>query len=370
MGAQLPGIVLTLNAGSSSLKYALFGPLQNKTGRIARGETEGVSGNYDAMLGDVLAWTEQHLGGAALTAVGHRIVHGGDFIQPLLLNNATVAALAALAPLAPLHQPHNLAAVTALAKLRPGLPQVGCFDTAFHHSMDDTARRFGLPRALEASGIRRYGFHGLSYEYIAGRLREIAPAQAGGRIIVAHLGSGASLCALKDGRSVDTTMSFTPLDGLVMATRCGALDPGVLLYLMQARGMDAAELQDLLYAKSGLLGVSGITGDMRQLLASRDVKAAEAIELFVYRAAREIGALSASLGGLDGVVFTGGIGENSADVRAAIVARMGWLGLTLDAAANGTGAIRISADSSRVWAWAIPTDEEAVIARHTLALAG
>lgn len=369
MSAHLPGIVLTLNAGSSSLKYALFGALHDKMERIAEGENEGVSGNYDAMLGDVLAWTEQHLEGAALMAVGHRIVHGGDLTQPRLLDDATMASLASLAPLAPLHQPHNLAAVAALAKLRPGLVQVGCFDTAFHHSMDDQARRFGLPRALEASGIRRYGFHGLSYEYIAGRLREIAPAQAGGRIIIAHLGSGASLCALKGGRSIDTTMSFTPLDGLVMATRCGALDPGVLLYLMQARGMDGAGLQDLLYGKSGLLGVSGISGDMRKLLTSADIGAKEAIALFVYRAAREVGALSAALGGLDGVVFTGGIGQNSPVIRAAIADRMGWLGLTLDPAANNTGAVRISTESSRVWALALPTDEEAVIARHTLALA-
>jgi acetate kinase len=331
---------------------------------------EGLNGNYDAVLDEVLAWTEAHLAGAQLAAAGHRIVHGGDFTQAMLLDDAAMTTLAALAPRAPLHQPHNLAAVRALAKLRPGLPQVGCFDTAFHQTMDATARRFGLPRALEVTGIRRYGFHGLSYEYIAGRLKEIAPAQAGGRIIIAHLGSGASLCALKNGRSMDTTMSFTPLDGLVMGTRCGALDPGVLLYLMQARGMDAAGLQDLLYDKCGLLGVSDISGDMRLLLSSSDVRAGEAVALFVWRAAREIGALSASLGGLDGIVFTGGIGENSAVIRAAIAARMGWLGLTLDAAANGTGAIRISMAGSPVWAWAIPTDEEAVIARQTLALAG
>ncbi len=360
-----PGLVLTLNAGSSSLKYALFGDK-----RIAQGKSEGVSANYDAMLDDVLKWTEEHLGGNILTGAGHRIVHGGELADPILLDDAALTRLDALAPLAPLHQPHNLAAVRALAELRPGLPQVGCFDTAFHRTMDATARRFGLPRALEDSGIRRYGFHGLSYEYISGRLREVAPAQAGGRIIIAHLGSGASLCALRDGRSIDTTMSFTPLDGLVMGTRCGALDPGVLLYLMQARGMDAVGLQDLLYDKSGLLGVSDISGDMRLLLASGDARAREAIELFVYRAAREIGALGASLGGLDGIVFTGGIGENSAVIRAAIAARMGWLGLTLDAAANGAGAIRISAADSPVWAWAIPTDEEAVIARQTRTLAG
>lgn len=359
------GTVLTLNAGSSSLKYALF---SNK--RIAQGKIEGLSGNYDAVLGDVLKWTHDHLGDETLSAVGHRIVHGGDFAEARRLDDTTIKALAALMPLAPLHQPHNLAAVAALAKLRPGLVQVGCFDTAFHHSMGATARRFGLPRALEASGIRRYGFHGLSYEFIAGKLAEIAPARAGGRIVVAHLGSGASLCALKAGRSVDTTMSFTPLDGLVMGTRCGALDPGVLLYLIQARGMDAAALQDLLYDRSGLLGVSNISDDMRILLASSDAGAKEAIELFVWRAVREIGALSAALGGLDGIIFTGGIGENSAVIRAAIAARMDWLGLALDTTANQAGHITISAASSAVQAWVIPTDEEAVIARHTMALAG
>ena len=366
----LPAIVLTLNAGSSSLKFALFGDTGIAPVRIAEGKIEGIGRNYDVVLDDVLQWTQQHLAGAALTAVGHRIVHGGDFANAMLLDDAAMATLTALAPLAPLHQPHNLAAVAALAKLRPGLPQVGCFDTAFHQTMDATARRFALPQDMEKAGIRRYGFHGLSFEYIAGRLQEIAPAQAGGRIIIAHLGSGASLCALKDGRSVDTTMSFTPLDGLVMATRCGALDPGVLLYLMQTRGMDAAGLQDMLYDRSGLLGVSGISDDMRVLLASDAAGAKAAVELFVWRAAREIGALAASLGGLDGIVFTGGIGENSPPIRAAIAARMDWLGLTLDDAANRAGAVTISMAGRAALAWAIPTDEEAVIARHTRALAG
>ena len=279
------------------------------------------AGAYDDLfaisfrLDRVIIWA-----GAPLAAVGHRIVHGGDFTGPKLLDAATMAALEALVPLAPLHQPHNLAAVAMLAKLRPGLTQVGCFDTAFHQTMSATARRFALPRALSDSGIRRYGFHGLSYDFIAGKLAELDKARAGGRIIIAHLGSGASLCALKAGRSIDTTMSFTPLDGLVMGTRCGALDPGVVLYLMAARGMDAASVQDLLYDRSGLLGVSGISADMRLLLASSEAGAKEAIELFVYRAAREIGALSASLGGLDGIVFTGGIGENSPAIRQAAIA--------------------------------------------------
>jgi acetate kinase len=359
----MPGVVLTLNAGSSSLKYALFGP-----GPIAQGEIDGIGGNYAAVLDRVLDWTEAHLDGGQLAAVGHRIVHGGDYTGPRLLDAATMATLTALIPLAPLHQPHNLAAVAALEKLRPGLVQVGCFDTAFHQTMDNIARRFALPRALSDSGIRRYGFHGLSYEYIAGKLTEMDKTRASGRIIIAHLGSGASLCALKAGRSIDTTMSFTPLDGLVMGTRCGALDPGVVLYLMAARGMDAAAVQDLLYDRSGLLGVSGISADMRLLLASSDAAAKEAIELFVYRAVREVGALSASLGGLDGIVFTGGIGENSPAIRAAIAAKLAWLGLSLDEAANAAGGGVISQASSAVRAWAIPTDEEAVIARHTLLL--
>jgi acetate kinase len=386
----MPDVVLTLNAGSSSIKFALFEPPLK---RIAHGEIEQIGsaphftafdragkmlaekglagGSHEDLLGKLLNWVEDHLGRDRLIAAGHRIVHGGsEFVAPVQLDAAATEALSQLSPLAPLHQPHNLAAVTALMRLRPGLMQVGCFDTAFHSSMNATARRFGLPRALEQSGIRRFGFHGLSYEFIAGRLKEIAPALAGGRIIVAHLGSGASLCALKEGRSVDTTMSFTPLDGLVMGTRCGALDPGVLLYLLQTRGMDAAALEDLLYRRSGLLGVSGISDDMRALLASADVGAQEAVELFVFRIVREIGALSASLGGLDGLVFTGGIGENSAEIRERVAARLGWLGLTLDAAANRAGDIRISQAGSPVCAWAIPTDEEAVIARHTMFLAG
>lgn len=360
----MPGLVLTLNAGSSSLKYALFGG----GARVAQGKLDGVGGNYADLLDRVLAWTEAHLGGAPLAAVGHRIVHGGDFEGPRRLDAATMTVLEGLVPLAPLHQPHNLAAVAALEKLRPGLVQVGCFDTAFHQTMDTTARRFALPRALSQAGIRRYGFHGLSFAYIAGKLAELDKARAAGRIIIAHLGSGASLCALKAGRSIDTTMSFTPLDGLVMGTRCGALDPGVVLYLMTARGMDAAAVQDLLYDHSGLLGVSDISADMRALLASTEAAAKEAIELFVYRAAREIGALSASLAGLDGIVFTGVIGENAPLIRAAIAARLNWLGLSLDEDANAAGATVISAVGSAVRAWVIPTDEEAVIARQTVSL--
>jgi acetate kinase len=381
--------VLTLNAGSSSIKFALFevGPSPR---RIAGGAVDGIgtapnfhafdaSGavladqswpgkTHEDFLSRLLDWTGGHLGNNRLAAAGHRIVHGGgDFIAPTRLDAATIAALDQLSPLAPLHQPHNLNAVRAVAKLRPDLPQVGCFDTAFHHSMTATARRFALPRELETGGVRRYGFHGLSYEFIAGRLKDIAPVEAGGRIIIAHLGNGASLCALEGGLSRDTTMGLTALDGLMMGTRCGDLDPGVLLYLMQSRGMDAAALEDMLYRKAGLLGVSGISADVRALLASADPHAAEAIDLFVFRIAREMGAMAATLGGVDGLVFTAGIGENAVDIRRRICARAAWLGVSIDAAANQANASRISTPDSLVSVWVLPTDEEVMIARHTMA---
>jgi len=382
--------ILVINAGSSSVKFALF-EIAAAPRRIALGAIDGIGtaphfhardlsgaavadqswpgGTHEELLGALLTWADTHLNGDRLVAAGHRIVHGGaDYTAPVRLDGPTMTALEGLVPLAPLHQPHNLNAIRAVAKLRPGLVQVGCFDTAFHATMDDTVRRFALPRALTEEGVRRYGFHGLSYEFIAGRLREIAPGLAGGRIIAAHLGNGASLCALKDGRSVDTTMGLTALDGLVMGTRCGALDPGVLPYLMRQHGMDAAGLEDLLYCKSGLLGVSGISADMRVLLASDDPRAREAIDLFVFRIAREIGALAASLGGLDGLVFTAGIGENSPEIRRLVCARTAWLGVSLDEAVNNGHGPLINAPGSRVAVWAIPTDEEAMIARHTIAL--
>lgn len=381
----MEGAVLTLNAGSSSIKFALFGP-----GRIASGEIEDIgtaprfraldaSGaaladqgfqgkTYEDFTAQLLDWAQAHLGGGRLAAVGHRIVHGGtQFVAPVRLTTEVIAALELLSPLAPLHQPHNLNAVRMVAKLRPGLPQMGCFDTAFHSTMSPVARRFALPREMETDGIRRFGFHGLSYEFIAGRLAQIAPRDSGGRVIVAHLGNGASLCALQGGRSIDTTMGLTALDGLAMGSRCGAIDPGVLLYLMQKRGMDAGALEDLLYRRSGLLGVSGISADMRSLLASDDGRAAEAVDLFVYRIVREIGALAASLGGLDGLVFTAGIGENSAPIRQRVCDHTGWLGVTLDPAANAANAELISTPGSRVAVRVIATDEEAMIARHTIA---
>ena len=380
--------ILALNAGSSSIKFALFGG--DGLDLATHGEAEGIGGapqfharapdgatiaerrfpagtRFAAVLDALLGFIADHLGGDRLGAVGHRVVHGGTaFDRPVRVTDAVLDALDALTPLAPLHQPHNLAPIRALAASRPELPQVACFDTAFHHGMPELATRFALPRDLTAAGIRRYGFHGLSYEFIARRLRALAPELAAGRVIAAHLGNGASLCAMAGGRSVDTTMGFTALDGLMMGTRSGSLDPGAVLHLITQRGMTAAAVEDLLYHRSGLLGVSGISNDVRTLLASADPHAAEAIDLFVFRIARETGALAATLGGLDGFVFTAGIGEHAAAVRAAVCDRLGWLGARLDGAANLRGAGRISAPDSRLAVWVIPTDEEAMIARHTM----
>jgi acetate kinase len=387
--------ILTLNAGSSSLKFALFET--DGAGGVAlilRGEIEGIAtqphftarggadgavladtrwpdaaGDFQALFKKVIDWAEAHVGEDPLIAVGHRVVHGGpDHARPERVTPELLAALERLTPLAPLHQPLNIAPIRAIAATRPDLPQVACFDTAFHHTMPAVAARFALPREYEAMGVRRYGFHGLSYQYIAGRLNEIAPDLAMGRVIVAHLGNGASLCALQQGRSIDTTMGFSALDGLMMGTRPGSLDPGVILYLLQERGMTASEVEDLLYRRSGLLGVSGdIASDMRTLLASIDRQAAEAVELFAYRIAREAGALASSLGGLDGIVFTAGIGEHAPPVRAAVCARLKWLGVVLDQAANERGDAVISAPSSRIEVRVIAADEERMIAQHTLA---
>jgi acetate kinase len=328
----------------------------------------GARPDFSALLTTVLEWIDEHLGCDQLIAVGHRVVHGGSrYDRPELVTPALLDALDALAPLAPLHQPHNIAPIRAIAAARPHLPQVACFDTAFHHGMPYVATRFALPLDIEAMGVRRYGFHGLSYDYIARRLRGLAPKLASGRVIAAHLGNGASLCALDNGRGIDTTMGFTALDGLMMGTRCGNLDPGVILYLEQARGLSPSEIEDLLYRKSGLLGVSGgIGSDMRTLLDSPDPRAAAAIELFVFRIAREIGALTASLGGLDGIVFTAGIGEHAPRIRAAIAARLGWLGAVLAEAANNRGAAVISMPESAIELRVIPTDEEDMIARQSL----
>jgi acetate kinase len=393
--------ILVLNAGSSSLKFAVFDArtVSSGGGAIARGRVEAIGGaarftvedlaagaapaevecapvrrHVDALravLHWVLAWVRGRGAGARLVAVGHRVVHGGvHFGTPVRIDADVFARLEALVPLAPLHQPHSLAAIAALREIDPGLPQVACFDTAFHRSQPMVAQTFALPRALTESGVRAYGFHGLSYEYVADALPDPLGAAAEGRVIVAHLGHGASLCALRGRRSVATTMSFTPLDGLPMATRCGALDPGVPLYLMRERGMTPDAVTNLLNTQSGLLGVSGISGDMRELLASDDPRAAEAIELFVYRAGRELGSLAAALGGLDALVFTGGIGEHAAVIRERICQRAAWLGVRLDAAANAAGGARISDADSPVSVWVIPTDEERVIARHAYRIAG
>ncbi|MBX9579107.1 MAG: acetate/propionate family kinase, partial [Gemmataceae bacterium] len=319
----------------------------------------------------VLKWVRNLTGDRPLAAVGHRVVHGGvRYAGPVRIDDGVLAELDRLVPLAPLHQPHNLAAVRAVAGRMPDLPQVACFDTAFHRTQPEVAQRFGLPRRFTDEGVRRYGFHGLSYEYVASVLPGVDPRAAAGRTVVAHLGNGASLCAMLGCRSVATTMGFTPADGLVMSTRSGSLDPGVLLYLMARHGMDAAALQHLIYHESGLLGVSGLSGDMRTLLESPDPRAAEAAELFVYRVGREIGSLAAALGGLDALVFTGGIGENAPAIRARVCRAAGWLGVGLDEAANEAGGPRISREGSGVAARVLPTDEERTIVAHTRRVLG
>ncbi len=385
----MPGSILTLNAGSSSVKFALFDTAVALKATV-RGEIEdldatphliagdgdgavlaekrwpaGVTPSFAVVLKALLDFTDDHLGRDGLVAVGHRVVHGGaDHIAPELITPVLLTALEALTPLDPLHMPDNLAPMRAVAAARPALVQVACFDTAFHHTMPSVAARFALPRAVSDAGVRRYGFHGLSYEYIAGRLAQQFPILARGRVIAAHLGSGASLCALLNGVSIATTTGFSALNGLVMATRCGSLDPGVILYL-DRQGHSFADIEDMLYRRSGLLGVSGISGDVRVLQASDDPHARDAIELFTYRIAGEAGALVSALGGLDGLVFTAGIGEHAPAIRAAVCSRLTWLGLRLDDAANTAGAACISTPDSSVEVRVIATDEEAMIAYHT-----
>lgn len=386
-----PGCIAVLNAGSSSIKFALYqagcaGALLFR-GQVERlglaphlkaadasgavvAERNWPQGGLDhrAATAEILKLGQELLAGRPVLAFGHRVVHGGlDFAAPTRIDPGVMAKLARLVPLAPLHQPHNLAPIEAIAETAPHLPQIACFDTAFHRMQPPLAQEFALPRELTASGVRRYGFHGLSYDYVVTHLRETAPMLARSRLIIAHLGNGASLCAVADGRSVASTMGFTAVDGLMMGTRTGALDPGVLLYLMQERGMDARGIEDLLYRKSGLLGVSGLSSDMRTLRQSRAPEAREAIDLFVYRIVREVGSLAAALGGVDAIVFTAGIGENDPATRAEVAAGCRWLGLTLDEVQNRAGTGRISADGSRLSAWVVPTDEERMIARYTSA---
>lgn len=383
--------ILTVNAGSSSLKFALF-EVDPAPRAVLRGGIEdldeaphliardasgaviaerrwpaGGGAPFAEIVETLLAFVAPYLGAAGLAAVGHRIVHGGrDQGDPVLVTPDILTELEDLTPLDPLHMPRNLAPLQAMASARPELPQVACFDTAFHRTLPPVAARFALPRAITEAGVRRYGFHGLSYEYVARRLMQVSPTLAKGRVIVAHLGSGASLCALRDGRSIATTTGFSALDGLVMATRCGSLDPGVILYLgRQGHGFD--EIEDMLYRRSGLLGVSGISGDIRVLLASDEPSAREAVELFTYRIAGEVGAMASALGGLDGLVFTAGIGERSPAIRKAVCERLAWLGLRMDETANSDGSGRISHEDSPVEVRVVATDEEAMIARHTWA---
>jgi acetate kinase len=390
-------VVLVLNAGSSSLKFCVYAidpagkPGVTAKGQIegigvrprfvaqdARGETladevlsmQAISGHADA-LSRLETWLRSRHAGVRLLAVGHRVVHGGvKFATSVVVTDSVLADLERLVPLAPLHQPHNLAAIRAVQARLPQVPQVACFDTSFHHGHPELADRFALPEALYAEGVRRYGFHGLSYEYIAQALPRAAPEIATGKVVVAHLGSGASMCALRAGKSVDSTLGFTALDGLPMGTRCGAMDPGVLLYLIMEKGLDVKAVERLLYQESGLRGLSGVSNDVRDLLASDKPGARLALDYFVYRIIRELGALAAVLGGIDGLVFTAGIGENSPEIRARVCRAAAWLGLRLDEKRNRAGGPRITADGAAVSAWVIPTDEEGMIAAHSVALVG
>jgi acetate kinase len=391
---MLKDAILVLNAGSSSLKFQVFSPEDGLTMHL-RGQIEGIgraprfivrnaagslvvtralneaeARDHASALSFVASWLRQeNAGSVRLAAVGHRVSHGGrEFVAPVRVDRAVLARLEAYSPLAPLHQPFNLAPMRRLLDVAPELPQVACFDTSFHATQPVVAKLFGLPKAFYDEGVRRYGFHGISYEYIARVLPELAPEVARSRVVVAHLGSGASMCAMLDLKSVANTFGFTAIDGLPMGTRSGALDPGVILYLARERGMSIAEIEALLYRQSGLLGLSGISNDVRVLLQSTDPNAALALDYFVYRVSRELGSLAAALGGLDALVFTAGIGENNAELRARIVRGAAWLGVDLGHNANAGGATLISSPASRVAVWVIPTNEELMIAEHALAL--
>ena len=383
--------IVVVNAGSSSIKFSIYGNDATEPSAFLKGQIEGlytasahfsaheVGGNvvagkwwdgeastHDGAMQRLIDFIGTHLGDHRVEAVGHRIVHGGTaYVAPILLDSVVLGWLERLVPLAPLHQPHNLAPVRALLDIAPHLVQVGCFDTAFHMTQPPLAQAFALPAEITDRGVQRYGFHGLSYEYIASVLPELDPSLAQAKVIVAHLGNGASMCALSSGKSVASTMGFTAVDGLPMGTRSGTLDPGVILYLLDEMKMGASDIERLLYKQSGLLGVSGISGDMRALEASPDPRARLAIDLFVYRIGREIGSLAAALGGLDAIVFTAGIGEHSASLRRSVCRAAAWIGVTLDDEANASGVSRISTLGSRVSAWTVPTDEELMIARHT-----
>jgi acetate kinase len=395
--APMDDYALVLNAGSSSLKFCVYRRPEAADWRLAsRGQIEGIGTapklSVKGAAGESLArndlpaasvrdgrgaldtlasWLRSTYGGARVLGVGHRVVHGGArFAGPIEVTPEVLAELRELEPLAPLHQPHNLEAIDAVSERLPGVPQVACFDTSFHRGHSEVADLVPLPASVRSAGVARYGFHGLSYEFVASVLPQLAPGIAGGRVLVAHLGSGASLCALRAGKSVDSTLGFTALDGLCMGTRPGAIDPGVVLYLFQGLGLSVAEVESLLYKRSGLLGISGISNDMRDLLGRSEPAARLAVDYFVYRVAKEIGALAAVLGGLDGLVFTAGIGENSPEIRRRICEASAWLGVELDTEANERGGPRISTARSGVAAWVVPTNEELMIARHTGAVLG
>jgi acetate kinase len=385
--------ILVLNAGSSSVKFSVFLVQGGALEPMLRGQIEalftrphfeardesgkkidekqwpdgtqlGHDGALEYLIGYLRAQFREH----PLRAIGHRVVHGGPaYSAPVRVDASVLATLEQFVALAPLHQPHNLAPIRALLERSPELPQVACFDTAFHCTQPVLAQSFALPAEITNRGVKRYGFHGLSYEYIASVLPGVDARAASGRTVVLHLGNGASMCALQGGRSVASTMGFSAVDGLMMGTRCGALDPGVILYLIDELGMDARAIEKLIYQQSGLLGVSGISGDMRTLLASDDSRAKLAVDLFVYRIGRELGSLAAALGGVDAIVFTAGIGENAAPIRERACVDAAWLGVTLDASANAAHGPRISASDSKTAAWIIPTNEELMIARHTQA---
>ena len=387
---------LVLNAGSSSLKFCVFRQPEGEDWTLeARGQIEGIGTTprliardkheqilIDRLLRDevlngkdalhsLAEWLRSMYGGSEVVGVGHRVVHGGaQFTGPTVITPQVLAELHRLVPLAPLHQPHNIAAIEAVAERLPGVPQVACFDTSFHRGQPAVAELIPLPREIRDHGVQRYGFHGLSYEYIASVLPRLAPEIAHGRVVVAHLGSGASLCALRDSKSIDCTLGFTALDGLCMGTRPGSIDPGVILYMFQSLGLSAKEVETILYKKSGLLGISGISNDTRELLRSNEPAARLALDYFVYRAAKEVGAMAAALGGIDALVFTAGIGENSAEIRRRICESCAWMGMELDSQANSHKGSRISTASSKVSAWVVPTNEELMIARHTGLLLG
>jgi acetate kinase len=386
--------ILVVNAGSSSVKFQIFGNEEaGALPRLIKGQIDGIGTrprlaaeannksslidrtyapdkvpDLPAAIAIVASWLRETQS-FNLVAVGHRVVHGGPkYDRPVVIDQAVVANLEQYVPLAPLHQPNNLAPIRTLLKTRPEVLQVACFDTAFHHGHSTVADHFAIPERFYAEGVRRYGFHGLSYEYVAARLREAAPTVAMGRVIVAHLGSGASMCAMANGRSVESTMGFTALDGIPMGTRPGQIDPGVLLYLLTEKSMEPTAVQDLLYRESGLKGLSGISNDMRDLQSSSDPRARLAVDYFVYRVGLNAGMLAAALGGLDAFVFTAGIGENSPTIRARIAEKLAWLGVVFDRAANAERKLLISRPESRVILLVVPTDEELMIARHTLAL--